>query len=281
LRREEAPGLWALTEDVAADVGTRPIEEIRITPGTDLAVYERGTRREKSTDNAKRVLILGAGVLNGFQTTPFRAVLAHEYGHFAHRDTAGGASAMRTGNDMMKFAYAMADAGQAAWWNIAFQFVRLYHFLFIRISHGASRLQEVLADRMAVTQYGAQAFEEGLKHAIRRSVEFPRLAGLEIQNAVKAGRPLYNIYDLTIQAESSPLDADVEKALNQPTSEDDTHPSPADRFRLVRNIKRRNNTERGEMAVWDFFVAKDALTAEMNTVIDRSLERPTPATASS
>jgi hypothetical protein len=175
----------------------------------------------------------------------------------------------------------MADAGQAAWWNIAFQFVRLYHFLFIRISHGASRLQEVLADRMAVTQYGAQAFEEGLKHAIRRSVEFPRLAGLEIQNAVKAGRPLYNIYDLTIQAESSPLDADVEKALNQPTSEDDTHPSPADRFRLVRNIKRRNNTERGEMAVWDFFVAKDALTAEMNTVIDRSLERPTPATASS
>ncbi len=51
--------------------------------------------------------------------------------------------------DMMKFAIAMIESGQAVWWNVAFQFLRVYHFLFCRISHGATRLQEVLADRVA------------------------------------------------------------------------------------------------------------------------------------
>src|SRR5262249_23613902 len=104
LKPSEAPDLWNLTAEVAKDVGTRPIEEIRVRAGTDLAVYERGTRKEKAQDKAGRILILGIGVLNGFRTRAFRAVLAHEYGHFAHRDTAGGDAALRVNSDMMKFA---------------------------------------------------------------------------------------------------------------------------------------------------------------------------------
>lgn len=89
LQRAEAPGLWELAEEVARAVGTRPIDEIRVTPGTELAVYERGTWREKLRNDARRVLLIGAGVLNGFKQNDFRCVLAHEYGHFSHRDTAG------------------------------------------------------------------------------------------------------------------------------------------------------------------------------------------------
>jgi hypothetical protein len=72
-------------------------------------------------------------------------VLAHEYGHLAHSDTAGGDVALRVNLDMMKFAFAMARARHAVWWNIGFQFLRLYHVLFRRISYGATWLQEVLA----------------------------------------------------------------------------------------------------------------------------------------
>ncbi|HMV50841.1 MAG TPA: M48 family metallopeptidase, partial [Blastocatellia bacterium] len=78
---EEAPELWQLTREVAAAVGTRPIDEIRVTPGCELAVYEKGSRREKASDRAKRILILGVGVLNDLKLNAFRAVLAHEYGH--------------------------------------------------------------------------------------------------------------------------------------------------------------------------------------------------------
>lgn len=95
LSYEEAPALWDLTRTVAEAVGTRAVDEIRITPGTDLAVYEKGSFRERSNDQAKRILIVGGGVLNDFEQNGFRAVLAHEYGHFSHRDTAGGDVALR------------------------------------------------------------------------------------------------------------------------------------------------------------------------------------------
>jgi Zn-dependent protease with chaperone function len=116
--------------------------------------------------------VLGVGLLQGFEQGAFRAVLAHEYGHFSHRDTAGGDIALRVRQDMMKFATAMAERGQAVWWNLAFQFLRIYSFLFRRISHGATRLQEVLADRVAAHNYGAAQFEEGLRHVIQRDIEF-------------------------------------------------------------------------------------------------------------
>ena len=95
LTEAEAPRLFELAREVAERVGTRPIDEIRVTPGTDLAVYERGTTRHRAVEGEQRVLVLGVATLNDFRRSPSRAVLAHEYGHFSHRDTAGGALALR------------------------------------------------------------------------------------------------------------------------------------------------------------------------------------------
>ena len=188
----EAPGLWQMTREVAGTVGTRPIDEIWLTPGTDLAVFERGSTGQRMKDLAPRALIIGAGVLEGFEQGAFRAVLAHEYGHFAHRDTAGGEIALRVTNGMMMFAISIREAGYAVWWNLAFQFLRLYHLLFRRISHGATRLQEVLADRVAVRHYGLEAFRNGLTHVVRRSIRFEKLADDEISQAVDQKRYLSN-----------------------------------------------------------------------------------------
>jgi Zn-dependent protease with chaperone function len=187
LSPEEAPGLWSLTREVAEKLGTRPLDAIRVAPGTEMAVYERGSYWERRKGMGRRTLVMGLGLLPGFDQNPFRAVLAHEYGHLAHSDTAGGDVALRVNQDMIKFAYAMAHAGQAVWWNIAFQFLRLYHFLFRRISHGATRLQEVLADRTSARLYGARPFEEGLRHVVRREIEFNYFAGKEIKEALESG----------------------------------------------------------------------------------------------
>jgi Zn-dependent protease with chaperone function len=216
----------------------------------------------KAQDKAQRILILGAGVLNGFRENSFRAVLAHEYGHFVHRDTAGGEVAMRVNNDMIKFANAMIMSGQAVWWNLAFQFLRLYHFIFRRIGHGASRLQEVMADRMAALNYGAESFEEGLRHVIRRSVEFQHMAHREIDEAVKSGRALQNLYDLSLEKESS-VEEEINTALNRQTSEDDTHPSPMVRFRLVRQVRLQGSPSATGM-VWNLFANREGLTNEMS-----------------
>ena len=269
LREEEAPGLWAVAREVAAGVGTRPVDEIRVTPGTDLAVYERGSYRERSQDQAARVLILGVGVLNGFRLNAFRSVLAHEYGHFSHRDTAGGDVALRVNTDMLNFAYAMARGGQAVWYNLAYQFLRVYHFLFRRISHGATRLQEMLADRVAVYNYGARAFEEGLSHVVYRGIEFDHLATREINEALGARRAVANLYDLP-EAKGGEAERDVEAAFNEAlhreTSEDDTHPSPAERFRLAGRVKTKGEPEAGG-SVWELFADREGLTREMSEIV--------------
>jgi tetratricopeptide (TPR) repeat protein len=274
LREEEAPGLWALTREVAGAVGTRAVDEIRVTPGTDLAVYERGKSAEKRQDKATRILILGVGVLNGFSRNSFRAVLAHEYGHFSHRDTAGGEVALRVNKDMVTFAYAMAEAGQAVWYNLAFHFLRVYHFIFRRLSHGATRLQEMLADRVAVYNYGARAFEEGLRHVIYRDVEFNHLAVREINAASDGRRALQNLYELP-EAKGGEAERDVETAfresLERKTSEDDTHPAPAERFRLAARVKTRGEPE-ADGTVWELFADREALTREMSELVSRNLQ---------
>ena len=270
LNYDEAPALWDLTRTVAAAVDTRPVDEIRITPGTDLAVYEKGTMRERSQDKAQRILILGIGVLNDFRQNGFRAVLAHEYGHFTHRDTAGGDVAIRVNNDMMKFANAMIANEQATVLNIAFQFLRIYHFIFRRISHGATRLQEVLADRVAALQYGPLAFEEGLTHVVRKSVEFHHLAVKEIGASVEARRALQNLYELRVE-QNSDLQQEIEASLNRETSEDDTHPCPNDRFRLTRRVAGVNESPATGM-VWDLFKNREALTNEMTSLIQSEVQ---------
>jgi hypothetical protein len=159
----------------------------------------------------------------------------------------------------------MIATGQATWWNIAFQFLRIYHFIFRRISHGATRLQEVLADRVAAFQYGPLAFEEGLTHVVGKSVEFNHLAVKEIQDSVAVRRALQNLYDLRLEQNSS-LQQQIEELLNRETSEDDTHPSPNDRFRLTRRITGANELPATGM-VWDWFKNREALTNEMTSLI--------------
>jgi len=269
LSYEEAPGLWDLTRAVATAVGTRAVDEIRITPGTDLAVYEKGSLRERTNDKAKRILIVGGGVLNDFEQTGFRAVLAHEYGHFSHRDTAGGDLAIRVNTDMMKFAHAMILSGQAVWWNVAFHFLRIFHFIFRRISHGATRLQEVLADRVAATMYGPKAFEQGLTHVVRKAVEFNYLATKEIRESTNSRRKLQNLYELQ-PTDNPDLEEEIKKSLSRETSEDDTHPSPTDRFRFTSRIVTANE-QSVSGKVWDLFKDREGLTSEMTKMVQYEL----------
>jgi Zn-dependent protease with chaperone function len=279
----DAPGLWETAREVAAAVGTRPVDEIWLTPGTDLAVFERGSMGERMKDRARRALILGAGVLDGFEQHAFCAVLAHEYGHFSHRDTAGGDVALRVRHGMFQFAMALAAAGYAVWWNLGFQFLRLYDFLFRRISHGATRLQEVLADRVAVQKFGFESFKEGLTHAIRRSIQFENLAGHEIEHAIEERRAVANLYGLKL-SEDPEARADVERrvreALEAETSEDDTHPSPNDRLRLASRIPATSTGHRTGM-VWELFRDPAGLMAEMTALIARRVAERTAAPAES
>ena len=78
--------------------------------------------------------------------------------------------------------------------------------------------------------------------------------------------------------------ADIEEALaqalTQPTREDDTHPSPMERFDLVRGMLASGATPDG--LVWDLFANRTALAVEMTEGINTqivSLMTPDPVSA--
>jgi Zn-dependent protease with chaperone function len=232
----EHPRLRALLDDVAAAVRTRPVDEVFVTAGTELAVFERGGLRARLTGRGRRCLVLGVGVLDGFATGPLRAVLAHEYGHFANADTAGGDVALAVRRSVGVLALSLVEGGVATWYNPAWWFVRGFSKVFLRVSHGASRLQEVLADRRAVETYGSDAFVEGLRHVIERSVRFDHHVGATLKEVIDERRGLANLYGYRPSAppDASAVQRDIDEALSHAASPYDSHPVPAERFERAR-----------------------------------------------
>lgn len=243
-RNDDDPGLRldlgvetkmrALLDSVAAKIGTRAVDNVYITPGTEVAVMERGKGREK-----ERCLILGVAALDGLQTRPFKAILGHEYGHFTNRDTSGGTFALAVRNSLATTAVGLAQGGVATWYNPAWWFVSGFYRLFLRISEGASRLQEVLADRWAVHAYGAAAFENGLRHVVERGVRFDEHVGVTLKEVVDRRLPLANLYTYRSAAQTEEVQARVEESLNRKSSAYDSHPAPAERFALVHALPQR------------------------------------------
>jgi Zn-dependent protease with chaperone function len=262
--------LWRLLGDIADRVGTRPVDAVFLTPGTEVAVFERGGLLRQMGSRTERCLILGVGVLEGLQLAPFKAVLAHEYGHFSNRDTAGGGFALAVRRSVLSLAMNLAMGGAAGWYNPVWLFVNGFHFLFLRISQGASRLQEVLADRWAATLYGAQAFENGLRHVIDRSVRFSAHADAVVQDAVVRKRPLDNLYrfEPTMPSSETDLTDRVRSALETEPSPYDSHPRPLDRFRWAHDLDVRIvPTPDDEMPVWNLFDDRAALEEHMTRIV--------------
>jgi hypothetical protein len=113
------------------------------------------------------------------------------------------------------------------------------------------------------------AFEEGLTHVVRKSVEFNYTANLEINESANSRRALQNIYELQT-VDNPDLQEAIAKSLESETTEDDTHPSPKDRFRYIKKVVVSGEQPARGM-VWDLFKDKEALTREMTTMIQNQL----------
>jgi hypothetical protein len=134
-------------------------------------------------------------------------------------------------------------------------------------------LQEVLADRLAARHYGAAAFREGLTHVVRRSISFEQAVNEEIRSAAGARRSPANLYELPdpqMSAEQRTLEEEFDRAINRETADTDTHPSPAERFRLVERVSSKEvSAAPGD--VWELFADRATLTAEMSASVASKL----------
>jgi Zn-dependent protease with chaperone function len=221
----------------------------------------------------ERCLVLGVGVLDGLKLGAFKAILAHEYGHFLNRDTAGGHVALSVRRSLLLAGIRLAQGRAARWYNPAWLFLVGFEKIFLRISQGASRLQEVMADRVAAFAYGPDAFERGLVHVIRRDIAFERHMTVSLREVVQGARPLTNLY--SYEPENKPEAADLEealtKALVREPSPYDSHPKPIDRVRWVRELSPSSAHANDESAAWDLFASRVELEQILTAEVRRRL----------
>ena len=100
---------------------------------------------------------------------------------------------------------------------------------------------------------------------VRKSAEFEFVANQEINESAGTRRALQNLYELKFTVNPN-VDEETEKTLSRKTTEDDTHPSPNERFRLTRKIAAQSEPPISGM-VWDLFQDRAALTLEMTSTI--------------
>lgn len=267
------PKLRAVLDEVAQQIGTRAVDNVYLTPFTEVAVYERGK------GNKERCLILGVAAVEALKVRPFKAILGHEYGHFTNRDTAGGAFAFSVRRSLGATAVALAQGGAATWYNPAWLFVNGFYRVFLRISEGASRLQEILADRWAVFAYGANAFEEGLRTIVAQSVRFDAHVDATIREVVDGKLALANLYTYrpaTLQ-DGATLAENVEAAINAEASEYDSHPPAAQRFALVRalNAPEPPASPEDELPAWSLFANAEELQLSMTEQVRENVKMNT------
>ncbi|GLY49380.1 Zn-dependent protease [Lentzea sp. NBRC 102530] len=156
---EDQPGLWDLVRRLSAEVGTRPPDEIRILAAVNAGVSE--DTRFLGLRVLKRRMFIGAPLLTSLTEKQLIAVLAHELGHYANKDTRL-AGVVVSGRDAMLRAGSHMNTEKWFQRMIAKLF-RGYAKLYLRVSQAISRRQEFAADRFSATLAGSSAAASALR----------------------------------------------------------------------------------------------------------------------
>ncbi|RJQ82585.1 hypothetical protein D5S17_02090 [Pseudonocardiaceae bacterium YIM PH 21723] len=152
----EHPELFRLINEVSSASGVTAPDEVWLVGEPSASVLERG--RFLGLLPGNRLLLIGVPYLLGFPLPEFRAVLAHEFGHFAgehtvlDRVTMRGVAAMQ---GVLEKLQGRIAALPLVWWA----------YLYLAVAGDLSRRQELEADRFSARFAGAEVAGSALRHA--------------------------------------------------------------------------------------------------------------------
>lgn len=225
------PKLFAELDSVAQATGQAMPSEVYLIGDVNAWVAQRGGVMGFSS---RRVMGLGLPLLQALTLSEFRAVLAHEFGHYHGGDT-------RLGPWVYKTRAAIGRTLASLSGSLLQKPFLWYGELFLRVSHAVSRRQEFSADALASRVVGARPLVSGLKKLQGTAVAYDAYWSQELQPVLQAGfvAPIADGFrqfageKKIVEAMSEVLARELREGTTDPY---DTHPALADRVAAVEGL---------------------------------------------
>jgi Zn-dependent protease with chaperone function len=235
---EELPGLilppgtaaqlWQLVGGIAAEVGTRAPDEIRLVPAVNAMVSEEV--KLLGLIGGRRRLYLGMPLMQTLTVDQLGAVLAHELGHYSGLHTRLGEVAYR---GRLAIGGTISRIGP---WNPVGWVFRGYARLYLLVDNAATRRQELDADRAAVRVAGPAAATAALRELPVLDAAWGFYHRAYVSSGWEAGYApddLFGGFGRLVAARRAELDALRAEEPESDASRWDTHPPVADRIAAI------------------------------------------------
>ena len=223
--------LFAQVRAIARQVGQKMPADIYVVPDVNAFVSERGGVMGLGS---RRIMGIGLPLLQALTVSQFRAVVAHEFGHFYGGDTKLSPWVYKT---RLAIGRTIQGLGRSA---IAIPF-RWYGMQFLRITQSISRRQEFMADELAARVVGTQPLIQGLRAISGAAPAFQAYLRDEIVPAAQAGfcPPLAQGFTLFLSVPA--IDDKVKKTIAREvatgeTNPYDSHPSLPERIAALQAL---------------------------------------------
>ncbi|GAA4594528.1 Zn-dependent protease with chaperone function [Actinoplanes octamycinicus] len=240
---EQAPELWQQVRALAAEVGTRAPDEIRLVPEVNAAVSE-DTKLLGLVGGTRR-LYIGMPLLQTFSVDQMRSVLAHELGHYSGSHTRLSAVAYRGRVAMHE------TLDRVGRWNVFGWVFKAYGWLYQLVSSAVARRQELEADLASVRVAGVDA-------AVSSMRELPVVGaawGFYMNRYIGYGWELgyapddvFGGFSQLYRARADELAELREQEPDDETSRWDSHPAIGDRIAAMRAAPRTAHAVDGRPA---------------------------------
>jgi|GEM_PF-1160728 len=236
---EECPRLIAAIREVASRTVTTPLDEVYVAPGASIGVHQEGRGPFGMFGVKRRVLTLGLSTMSALTISELKAILAHEYAHFSHQDTYYSRFIHQVTLSIQQALAGMTGAGgRLNYLNPFFWFFWLYYHAYRMLACGFSRSREFLADRMAVSLYGKEAFISSLTKVATEGAMFEGMMFQNVDSLLAEGKAFENIYESFREYHGQNVTSEDRQKMYRALLEEKpswfaTHPTFQERLRAV------------------------------------------------
>lgn len=249
LRREQAPAVFALLDELAAAAKTTAPADVYVSAMPELFVMETGGGLFGT--NSRRVLCIGAPLLATSTVGELRSMLAHELGHYLGGDTRlSGVMAFTEGafrsvleaterNAFHDTGHWSIELAQSVAGGIGKGLVKLFASVYLRLTRPMKRRQELAADLLSAALAGRDTAIRALENVHVLGPLYHAYLASEVALVIDAGAMPTDLLAgferfrarIAERGELAKLTDAVQKAETDPF---DTHPALAERVAALR-----------------------------------------------